>query len=81
MAAGQLCRTTSSIGIVEERLKQPDVAKGFVLDGFPRTIPQAEALEQMLDAAGQASSTRSSRSRCRTRRWSSAARGRRSCPK
>lgn len=35
-------------GIVEERLSMPDCEKGFLLDGFPRTIPQAEALEEIL---------------------------------
>src|SRR5690348_8525324 len=35
-------------GIIAERLDQPDAQKGFVLDGFPRTIPQAEALAEML---------------------------------
>jgi adenylate kinase len=39
-------------GIVAERLDQPDAQKGFVLDGFPRTIPQAEALAEMLAARG-----------------------------
>ncbi len=48
MAAGSYVPDDIVIGIVEERLKQPDCANGFVLDGFPRTIPQAEALEQML---------------------------------
>jgi adenylate kinase len=41
-------------GIVSERLDQDDVRKGFILDGFPRTIPQAEALEHMLTAKGVA---------------------------
>jgi len=40
------------ISIVAERLEQPDTAKGFVLDGFPRTLPQAAALEAMLDGRG-----------------------------
>lgn len=40
------------ISIVAERLEQPDTAKGFVLDGFPRTIPQAAALDAMLADRG-----------------------------
>ena len=39
-------------GIVSERLDQEDARKGFILDGFPRTIPQAEALDQMLEEKG-----------------------------
>ncbi len=41
------------IGIVAERLQQPDAAAGFVLDGFPRTIPQAEALDAVLEGLGR----------------------------
>jgi adenylate kinase len=37
------------IGIVKDRLREPDTAKGFLMDGFPRTIPQAEALDVALD--------------------------------
>jgi len=40
-------------GIVRERLEAPDCAKGFLLDGFPRTIPQAEALDAMLKDMGR----------------------------
>ena len=40
------------IELVEERLAQPDAAGGFILDGFPRTIPQAEALDAMLAKQG-----------------------------
>lgn len=40
-------------GIVEERLKQDDCEKGFLLDGFPRTISQAEALDEMMKAMGK----------------------------
>ena len=40
------------ISIVAERLEQPDTAKGFVLDGFPRTIPQAAALDALLADRG-----------------------------
>ena len=39
-------------GIVSERLDAPDAQKGFILDGFPRTIPQAEALDAMLEEKG-----------------------------
>jgi adenylate kinase len=40
------------VGIIAERLDQPDCAKGAVFDGFPRTIPQAEALDRMLAGRG-----------------------------
>jgi adenylate kinase len=53
MAAGQLVPDELVIGIVEERLKEPDCAKGFLLDGFPRTIPQAEALARVLERMGR----------------------------
>jgi adenylate kinase len=53
MAAGQYVPDDIIIGIVEERLKQPDVAQGFVLDGFPRTTPQADALDKMLAKLGR----------------------------
>ncbi len=43
---GQLVPDDVIIGIISERLAQPDCAKGFILDGVPRTIPQAEALQQ-----------------------------------
>ncbi|MDP3503863.1 MAG: adenylate kinase [Myxococcales bacterium] len=48
MAAGKLVPDELVIGIVEERIKQPDCEKGFLLDGFPRTIPQAQSLEVVL---------------------------------
>lgn len=48
MAAGKLVPDELVIGIVEDRLRQPDCEKGFLLDGFPRTIPQAQALEGVL---------------------------------
>ena len=46
MDAGQLVPDQVIIGIVAQRLSQPDCAKGFILDGVPRTLPQAEALDQ-----------------------------------
>ena len=48
MDAGQLVGDEIVIGIVRHRLERPDAATGFVLDGFPRTVPQAEALDAML---------------------------------
>jgi adenylate kinase len=48
MARGALCPDDVVVTIVEERIAQPDAAKGFILDGFPRTVPQAEALDHML---------------------------------
>lgn len=53
MAAGQYVPDDVVIGIVEERLKEPDVAQGFVLDGFPRTPGQADALDRMLERLGR----------------------------
>ena len=44
MDAGQLVSDNIIIALVKERLKEPDCARGFLLDGFPRTMPQAEAL-------------------------------------
>ena len=45
MDAGQLVSDDIIIALVKERLKQPDCAKGYLFDGFPRTIPQAEAMK------------------------------------
>ncbi|MEN6351111.1 MAG: adenylate kinase [Syntrophomonas sp.] len=53
MDAGQLVPDAVTIGIVEERLGQADCAQGFLLDGFPRTTVQAEALENALAKIGK----------------------------
>jgi adenylate kinase len=47
MTAGKLVPDSVVIGLVEERLSQSDARKGFILDGFPSTVPQAEALEAL----------------------------------
>jgi len=49
MDAGRLVSDDVMIGIVRERLARPDAVRGFVLDGFPRTVAQAHALDEMLD--------------------------------
>jgi adenylate kinase len=48
MAGGGLVPDDVVIGIISDRMDQPDAAKGFILDGFPRTVPQAEALDDLL---------------------------------
>lgn len=53
MSAGKLVPDELVIEIVKERLSKPDCAKGFLLDGFPRTVPQAQALDKALAAAGK----------------------------
>jgi adenylate kinase len=53
MDQGQLVPDAVVIGMIEERILAPDCAKGFILDGFPRTIPQADALDRMLSAKGK----------------------------
>jgi adenylate kinase len=52
MDAGQLVPDAVVIGVAEERLGRPDAKKGFILDGFPRTAGQAEALDRMLPKLG-----------------------------
>ena len=53
MDQGQLVPDEIVIGIIEERLKAKDCNAGFILDGFPRTIPQAEALQPILTRIGK----------------------------
>ena len=52
MKAGDLVPDDLIMGIMEARLQEPDCEQGFLLDGFPRTIPQAEALKGLLDRIG-----------------------------
>jgi adenylate kinase len=52
IGAGRLVSDDMIIAVVEERLKWPDAANGFVLDGFPRTVVQANALDEMLVGRG-----------------------------
>ena len=52
MARGELCPDELVVAIVADRISQPDAKKGFILDGFPRTVPQAVALDRMLAGKG-----------------------------
>jgi len=52
MDAGKLVDDATVLGMIRERIAQPDAATGFILDGFPRNIAQAEALEKMLEGLG-----------------------------
>ena len=53
MKAGDLVSDDLIMGIMEERLKEDDCSNGYLLDGFPRTIPQAEALKELLAKMGE----------------------------
>src|SRR5512138_3142608 len=53
MDAGQLVSDDLVLGLIRDRLAQPDAANGFILDGFPRNIDQAKALENLLEEIGQ----------------------------
>ncbi|MGB9905006.1 MAG: adenylate kinase [Desulfotomaculales bacterium] len=52
MDRGELVPDEVVVGMVKDRLSQPDCAQGFLLDGFPRTLPQARALDETLDSMG-----------------------------
>jgi len=52
MDSGKLVDDATVLGMIRERIGRPDAAKGFILDGFPRNIAQAEALEKMLEDLG-----------------------------
>ena len=53
MAAAGLVSDAIVVGIIADRIAEPDCARGFILDGFPRTLPQAAALDQLLKSKGQ----------------------------
>jgi adenylate kinase len=53
MSGGALVPDEVVIGLIDERTRQDDCAPGFLLDGFPRTVPQATALDRLLGARGQ----------------------------
>ena len=53
MARGELVPDEITIRMIQQRLAQPDAAEGFILDGFPRNLAQAEALDRMLGGIGR----------------------------
>ena len=68
MDAGRLVPDEVVIGVTEQRLRQPDAAGGFILDGFPRTAQQARALDALLAKLGR--QARALRQRCASTRRS-----------
>merc|ERR1712232_280444 len=53
MSAGKLVGDDIVIGIIKDRIQEPDCAKGFILDGFPRTLTQAKAIDDLLAEGGE----------------------------
>lgn len=53
MDKGELVPDEVVVGVVEERLAKPDLGSGYMLDGFPRTLPQAQALDKILEGQGK----------------------------
>ena len=64
MASGGLVSDDIVIGIIEDRIKDADCKNGFILDGFPRTLEKAKALDRMLARKGEV------RRRSRSSAWS-----------
>jgi adenylate kinase len=54
LAAGQYVSDDIMIAMIHNRLRQPDCERGFIIDGFPRTVPQAEALDRLMEEMGRA---------------------------
>ncbi len=53
MDGGELVPDQIIVDMIKQELKKPEVAKGYILDGFPRTVPQAEALDELLEGMGE----------------------------